>query len=108
MPGEAREAGLSLVEMLVVLAIIGVLAGSTVLGIGAASRSSSIEAEARQLASRLQLAADEAMISGRSIAFVWDDAEYGFLLWDGEGWRPGEGEGFARHRLPPSRRRRRR
>ena len=48
MPGDAREAGLSLVEMLVVLAIIGVLAGSTVLGIGAKAFS----VELRVLAAR--------------------------------------------------------
>ena len=70
---------MTLVEMLAVLAIIGVAAGTTVLGIGAATRAPSVESEARRLSTRLQSVADEAMVSDRPVAFTWDAKSYAFL-----------------------------
>lgn len=96
------EAGMTLVEILVVLAIIGVAAGAVVLGIGAAARPPSVESEARRLAERLQLAADDVMIDDRGLAFQWHGDGYGFLLRTPGGWRAGEDEGLAYHRLPGS------
>ncbi len=91
---------MTLVEMMVVLAIIGVAAGATVLGIGAATRAPSAESEARRLSSRLQSVADEAMVTDRPLAFTWDAKGYAFLSWDGKDWQEGEDEAHARHRLP--------
>ena len=56
-----RERGFSIIEILIVLAIIGVAAGAVSLGIGSATRAPNVEAEARRLAVRLQAAADDAM-----------------------------------------------
>ena len=97
---QGGESGMTLVEMLAVLAIIGVAAGATALGIGAATRAPSVESEARRLSTRLQSVADEAMVSDRPVAFTWDAKSYAFLRWDGRGWQTGEGDGHARHRLP--------
>jgi general secretion pathway protein H len=72
------EAGLTLIEMLIVLVIIAVAAGAVTLGIGAASRKPSVESEARRLASRLQAAADDAMLGDRLIAFTAEKHGYGF------------------------------
>jgi general secretion pathway protein H len=94
------ELGMTLVEMIVVLAIIAIMAGATVLGMGAATRGPSVEAEARRLATRLQSAADEAMVDEYPLALTWDKHSYGFLHWDGRAWRPGEDEGHASHSLP--------
>lgn len=91
---------MTLVEMLAVLAIIAVAAGATVLGIGAATRAPSVEAEARRLSTRLQSVADEAMVTDRQLAFTWDDKGYAFQSWDGQGWRTGTDEAHGRHRLP--------
>jgi general secretion pathway protein H len=77
-----REAGLSLVEVLVVLAIVGVVSGVTVLGLGALGRGASGEAEAMRLAGRLRLAVDEALVASVSLALVWDERGYRFLAWD--------------------------
>ena len=96
-----RDAGLTLVEMLVVLAIIGVMTSAAVLAIGGADRSA--EAEARVLAARLRLAADETLVTNRRLAFAWDKRGYAFLGWDpAEGrWQAGADKGLgARHDLP--------
>lgn len=90
---------MTLVEMLVVLVIIGIAAGAVTLGLGAATRTASAESEARRLAARLRLAADDVMVTDRSIAFVGDAKGYGFLTWDGRRWAPGDGALLARHDL---------
>jgi general secretion pathway protein H len=83
------RAGLTLIEVLVVLAILGVMAGVTTLGMGALDRGTRAEAEARRLADRLQLAGDEALVSTAVFALVWDARGYRFDRWDPEAavWR---------------------
>lgn len=100
MQATGGEEGMTLVEMIVVLAIVGITAGAAALGIGAATRGPNIEAEARRLADRLQLAADEVMVSDRPLAFTWDKKGYAFVAWDGRQWRSGGSEGLERHDLP--------
>jgi len=83
------EAGVSLIEVMVVLAIVGIMAGVAVIGLGGAGGTGA-EAEARRLADRLQLAADEALVTGGPRALQWSADAYSFLTWDGEegDWRP--------------------
>lgn len=76
------EAGFTLVEMLVVLAIIAVMGSIAVLGLGGADRGASAQAEARRLAASIQVAADEALVSDRPAALVLDSDGYAFLTWD--------------------------
>ena len=95
------EVGLTLIEMLIVLAIIGVAAGATTLGIGAATRAPSVETEAKRLATRLQAAADDAMLGDRTIAFTAEKHGYGFATIGADGKtaaRTDDALGF--HRLP--------
>ncbi len=75
------ETGLTLVEMLVVLAIIGIVSGMAVLGLGAAGGRGA-EVEARRLAARLTLATDEAMVTDRMLALDWNRDGYRFVSWD--------------------------
>ena len=94
MRARADEAGQTLVEMLVVLAIIGIAAGATVLGLGFATRGASTAAEANRLASELRLASDDAMLGDRAMTFTWAGSHYSFA-----GGAAGE-ESFASHALP--------
>ncbi len=94
------ELGMTLIEMMAVLAIIGITAGATVLGIGAATRGPSVEAEARRLASHIQSVADEAMVEDHGRALTWDETSYAFLQWNGRGWQSDGEEQHARHSLP--------
>ena len=79
LPGDA---GFTLVEMLVVLAIIAVMGSIAVVGLGGADRGASAQAEAQRLAASIQVAADEALITDRAAALVLDGGGYAFLAWD--------------------------
>lgn len=97
----ASQAGMTLIEMLIVLAIIGVAAGAVTLGIGAATRKPSVESEARRLAGRLQAAADDAMLGDRLVAFTAGEHGYGFATVAANGrLAPRTDEAFAPHTLP--------
>jgi len=61
------ERGMTLIEMIVVLAIIGITASAAVLSLGTGQNGND-QAEARRLAARLQLASDTAMVSDRALA----------------------------------------
>lgn len=96
----AGQTGMTLVEMLIVLAIIGVATGATVLGMGAMGGASA-ETEARRLGARLRAAADETMVTERPLALTWDAESYGFVTPDARGrWTPAVGGGLEPHELP--------
>ena len=82
------EAGLTLVEMLVVLALIGVMAGAVGLSLGPAARGPGAQDEARLLAARMRSASEEALLTGQSVALVWTEHDYRFLTLGPDGWRP--------------------
>lgn len=94
------ERGMTLIEMLIVLSIIAIAAGAVSLGIGAATRAPSAEAEAHRLASRLQAAADDAMIGDRLVAFTVKQHGYGFATFQGGAWVAQDDDAFGFHRLP--------
>ncbi len=95
------QTGMTLIEMLIVLAIIAVAAGAVTLGIGAATRKPSVETEARRLASRLQAAADDAMLGDRLIAFTAEKHGYGFATIGMDGKMiPRTDDALAPHTLP--------
>ncbi len=84
-----KQAGMTLVEMLVVLAIIAVTASVSVLALGGDSNLRG-QAEARRIAARLQLAADQTMIDGLPRAMEITDRAYRFVQID-----PASGEWAA-------------
>ena len=90
------ERGMTLIEIMVVLAVIGVAAGAVSLGIGAASRSSSVQSEAVRLADMVQLAADQAMVDDRRLTLNWSEEGYSFDRGDGVAGA----EALAPHELP--------
>lgn len=94
------EAGLTLVEMLVVLVIIGVAAGAVTLSVGAVTRAPSAEAEARRLATRLQAAADDTMLGDRIMAFTAQKNGYGFATFVNGRMVPRTDEAMRFHQLP--------
>jgi general secretion pathway protein H len=97
-----HERGLTLVEMLVVLAIIGISTAAAVLAMGSGHDGSG-PAEAQRLLARIQLAADEAMISDRSLALAVAPTSYAVLERSdaGASWQPTTLAGIDDiHKLP--------
>ena len=82
------EAGITLVEVLVVLALVGVMAGALGLGLGGAGRGEGAEREATLLAARLDRAADGVLATGDAAALDWARDGYAFRAFDGVAWRP--------------------
>lgn len=76
-----RDGGITLIEMLVVLAVIGVATGATMLGVNSADRDTRAEAEAVRLARNLLLGVDEALVGGTPLALIWDAGGYSFVAW---------------------------
>lgn len=96
------ERGLTLIEMLVVLAIIGAVASVSALSLGSASGRDG-QAEASRLTARLQLAADQALIEDRSFALALQKDGYSFVEWDADSaeWRAATLPALDEaHRLP--------
>ena len=91
---DRRDAGLTLIEVLVVLALIAVLAGSASIGLGRIGREDRLAEAAALLATRLQTVADAAVHSGTPAAFLWTRDGYGFATLTGGEWAPAP-TGFA-------------
>ncbi|WP_446830080.1 type II secretion system minor pseudopilin GspH [Candidatus Foliamicus sp.] len=72
----SRTRGFTLIEILVVLALIGLLAGMAVLSLGASG--SGVEREARRLAATLRLAVDESRLQGRVLGLRFDARGYSY------------------------------
>ena len=80
--------GFTLIEILVVLALIGLLTGMAVLSAGVSG--SGVDREARRLSATLRLAADESRLQGRVLGLRFDSGGYSWheLVADESGARP--------------------
>lgn len=85
MKARHSDGGVTLVEMLVVLVIVGVMASVLGISVSGGSRNADVlEREATVLSTRLERAASIALLDGRPAGFVWDGKSYGFVsLQDG-------------------------
>lgn len=81
---ERRDAGFTLVETMVTLAVIGLLASAVMLAApGADTR---LHSEIDRLAARLKLASDQSVVMNREIALVAAPEGYHFERLEEDGW----------------------
>ena len=82
----SAEAGFTLVELMVVLAVMGLLAGAAVWRWPAGD--GRVRADAMALSTRIAAARDQAILSGRPLALEVDAAGYRFVQRGDQGWQP--------------------
>ena len=81
--------GFSFIEVLVVLAIIGVLAGVLTLGFFGADRERELQTEAERLAALMELARNESLMRNEAWGVFVTAESYAFAAWDdaARAWR---------------------
>lgn len=83
-----HDAGVSLVEAMVALVIIGLIVGAVVvLAPGPGQRT---QTEAERLAARISFAAEESVVVNRTLALLVTNEGYGFERLEDNGWTPEE------------------
>ena len=99
--GRQRQAGLTLIEMLIVLVIIGIATSAAVLSVNMIGRDRRAEDEATRLVAQLTMAVDEGLVSRTRLALFWTAGGYAVKRWSSEGWQPPATPLLARpHDLP--------
>lgn len=81
----AREAGFSLVELMVVIFLMGLISG--VVALTLPPQMSAAEREAQRLAARLHLAMEDAVMTGDALGFGANARGYGFFRLRRGQWR---------------------
>ncbi len=90
--------GFSLIEILVVLAIVGVLALAVVIGIDAAGGERQLMREGERFQALVTHACERAELTGRGVGVRVDANGYAFALLGLDGWAADESEGELRPR----------
>lgn len=101
-----RSSGFSLLELMVVVAIIGIMAGALVLSVGIGNEERDQEQEARRLSGLIGLLREEALMQNRDFALELSESGYRFLQYDylQLRWLPPLNERlFLDYRLPDER-----
>ena len=81
------DAGVTLIETLVVLAIIGTAVGAAMLAIPRGTEAPGATREARLLQARLPRAVDASLETLAPVRMLWDPTGYVFEVWEDDGWQ---------------------
>lgn len=88
-----RDAGFTLVELMVVLVIMGLLASAVILTLPDGRLS--LADESGRLAARLKRAGEEAILTNRQVRVSLSPSDYSFDVREGRDWRPLDRAPFA-------------
>ena len=98
-----RSVGFTFIEIFVVMAIIGILAGTVVLHSIGADHDRNLETEARRIAALVELARAEAVSRNESWGLFVGETRYGFKIYDelDGSWRDAPKNTFRTRNAPP-------
>ena len=98
-----RASGFTLLELMVVVAIIGIFVGVTVLSTDIVSFDRQLDQQADRLGTLVDLATDEALLQTMDFGILISEDSYHFFVfdYDVEDWVPYDRRPFAAHDLPP-------
>lgn len=95
-----RNRGFTLIEILVVLVIIGLMAGAMVM-IGSDNRAAIARDEIEKLNAKLKLALEEAQLHGVEFGLVVTETDYRFVTFGADRWTPiSDDKAYQTYRLP--------
>ena len=96
--------GYTLIEMLLVIIIVGVLAGVAVMSFDMDRPQRTLGREAQRLQYVLAAAAEEALLQGVEYGLLLGEGQYRVVEFDAQAqqWRQSREPGFRQHRLPGS------
>ncbi len=86
----SKQAGFTLIEILVVMVLLGLLSGVAVFTLGSGKQQRELANESQRLHALLRVASEEAILSNSEIGFSIDEDGYEFLEYDDEKftWSP--------------------
>ena len=85
--GRDAQLGLTLIEMLIVLVIIGIATSAAVLSVNMIGRDRRVEDEAVRLVAQLDMAVDEGLVSRARMSLFWTASGYEVKRWAPDGWQ---------------------
>jgi general secretion pathway protein H len=97
----ASQAAFTLLEVLVVMLIIGIMAGVLIPRMLPDNSERLARDESQRLLHLLRLAGEDAVIRNRPMAVRFDPHGYAFMRRDGDGWKVVEGDDIYRARELP-------
>lgn len=103
MPGNWRNRGFTLVEILVVVVIMAVVVSLAILSIGSTGRDSQLDEETRRIQGLIDILHERALLEGRDFGLRVEPAAYEFAVYDPDRdrWLTMNDESEFRHRDLP-------